>query len=167
MSKENLIAACGLYCGACEMYRAYHDNNESKLQYLVQGFNSKGGKFTAEDLKCDGCLAAGRLVAWGHQCKMRLCDRHGPEEPWCSSKCPDFPCKSLTDFANMGITHHNEIIDNLRRLEKAGIKKHTEQEEKRWLCPECQTPLAWYDQTCHQCGAKRPEHLYKVPDSIF
>jgi hypothetical protein len=56
MNKEKLIAACGLYCGACEMYRACQDNDEPRLQTLVRGFNSRGGKFTADDLKCDGCL---------------------------------------------------------------------------------------------------------------
>jgi hypothetical protein len=167
MEKEKSIAACGLYCGACEMYRAYHDNNESKLQMLLLGFNARGGKFTADDLKCDGCLAEGRLATWCRQCDMRNCPRHGPREPWCSSNCPDFPCKNLSDFANMKLVHHNEINDNLRRLEKAGIKKHARREEKRWLCPRCKTPLAWYDQTCRQCGAVRPASLYKVPDSIF
>jgi hypothetical protein len=167
MDKEKLIAACGLYCGACEMYRAYRNNDESKLNYLAQGFSARGMKITADDLKCDGCLAGGRLTPWCKTCEMKLCAKHKPGELWCSSKCPDFPCKALSDFANMGVTHHIEIIDNLRRLEKVGIKKHAEQEEKRWLCPQCQTPLAWYDQTCHKCGAKRPVHLYKVPDSIF
>ena len=167
MNKEKLIAPCGLFCGACEMYRAYHDNNESKMQTLEEGFNSRGWKFTADDLKCDGCIAGGRVVAWGHQCKMRLCARHTPEKPWCSPQCPDFPCQDLSDFAKMSITHHNEIIDNLRRLDKVGIKRHAFQEEKRWLCPECKTLLAWYDQKCQKCGAKRPEYLYKVPDSIF
>jgi hypothetical protein len=167
MDKENLVSACGLYCGACEMYRACHDNNESKLEYLAEGFSSRGFKVTAEELKCDGCLVEGRHAVWCRDCKMRICARHAPGEPWCSSSCPDFPCKTLTDFANMGVTHHLEIIDNLRRLEKVGIKKHARQEEKRWRCPQCQTPLAWYDQSCHKCGARRPEYLYEVPDSIF
>jgi len=167
MKKENLIAACGLYCGACEMYRAVHDDNKEKQQALVQAFNARGGKFILSDLECDGCLGGGRLSPWCRQCNIKSCTKRRPGEAICSSRCLDFPCKNLTDFANMKLAHHNEIIDNLRRLEKVGIKKHAQHEEKRWLCPQCKTPLAWYDQTCRQCGAARPEYLYKVPDSIF
>jgi hypothetical protein len=166
MDKEKLIAACGLYCGACEMYRAVHDNDTTKQQTLIKAFNSRGSKFTEKDLECDGCLAGERLSPWCRECKIKDCDKRKPGETICSSECTDFPCQQLTDFTAQ-MPHHLECIDNLRRLEKVGIKEHTWQEERRWLCPQCRTPLAWYDQTCRKCGAKRPEHLYKVPDSIF
>jgi predicted amidophosphoribosyltransferase len=60
------------------------------------------------------------------------------------------------------MTHHKEIIDNCRRLHKAGPKKHAGQEEKRWLCPECKQPLSWYDKACKKCGASRSEKVFKL-----
>ncbi len=166
MNKENLIAACGLYCGACEMYRAYHDNNEAKQQSLVKAFNSRGGNFSIKDLECDGCLAGGRLSPWCRQCNIKSCAKRRPGEAICSSACPDFPCQQLIEFEKQ-MPHHAEVIDNLRRLEKVGIKKHAAQEEKRWLCPQCQTPMSWYYGKCPKCGAERSKKLYKVPDNMF
>jgi hypothetical protein len=166
VDREKLIAACGTYCGACEMYRAIHDNNDAKQQALIKAFNSRGGKFTVADLECDGCLAGGRLSPWCRECKIKDCDKRKPGETICSSECPDFPCQKLNEFT-LQMPHHAEVIDNLRRLEKVGIKEHARQEEERWLCPQCRTPLAWYYKTCYKCGANRPEHLYKVPDNMF
>lgn len=166
MEREKLIAACGLYCGACEMYRAVHDNNGAKQQALIEAFNARGGKFTVDDLKCDGCLAGGRLSPWCRECNIMRCNIRKPGERICSPDCPDFPCSLLTEFAG-SMPHHMEVIDNLRRLEKAGLKKHAEQEEKRWLCPQCQTPMSWYYKTCYKCGAERSKQLYQVPENMF
>lgn len=164
MGTEKLVAACGLYCGACEMYRAVHDNNVPKQQALIKAFNSRGGKFTVTDLECDGCLAGGRLSPWCRECNIKSCVRRPPGETICPAACPDFPCKQLDDFAKQ-MSHHNEVIDNLRRLHKTGLKKHAAEEEKRWLCPGCKTHLSWYDAKCPICGRKRPEKLYKVPEN--
>jgi hypothetical protein len=166
MDREKLIAACGLYCGACEMYRAVHDNDTTRQQALVKAFNARGGKFTVKDLECDGCLAGGHLSPWCRQCNIKFCAERKPGETICSSACPDFPCQKLEDFAGQ-MPHHNEVIENLRRLEKVGIREHARREEERWLCPQCRTPLAWYYKTCYKCGAERSDKLYKVPDGIF
>ncbi len=166
MKRENLIAACGLYCGACEMYRAVHDNNEAKQQALIQAFNARGGKFTLADLECDGCLAGGRLSPWCRQCNIKSCAKLKPGETICSADCSDFPCSILIDFTK-SMPHHAEVVDNLRRLHKVGIKKHAEQEEKRWLCPQCKAPMSWYYKKCPKCGAERSKKLYKVPDNMF
>lgn len=166
MKRENLIAACGLYCGACEMYRAVHDNNEAKQQSLIQAFNSRGGKFTLADLECDGCLAGGRLSPWCRECNIKLCVKLKPGETICSADCPDFPCSILIDFTK-SMPHHAEVVDNLRRLHKVGIKKHAEQEEKRWLCLQCKTPMSWYYKKCPKCGVERSKKLYQVPDNMF
>ena len=165
MNNENLIAACGLYCGACEMYRAAHDNNHVKCEMLVKAFNSRGGNVTLEDIKCDGCLGGGKLTPWCRECGMRNCAKHKDGQKICSPDCGDFPCEQLFNFSKDNMTHHHEVLDNLHRLYKSGIKKHAREEEKRWLCPECKTPLSWYDAKCPKCGAKRPRQLYKVPEN--
>jgi hypothetical protein len=165
MNKENLIAACGLYCGACEMYRAVQDNNQQKCEALLKQFNSRGGNFTLDDITCDGCLGGGKLTPWCRECGMRNCAKHKNGETRCTPECPDFPCAQLTGFSTDQMTHHHEVLDNLDCLHKVGIKKHAEQEEKRWLCPECKTHLSWYDTKCPKCGKERSKKLYKVPEN--
>jgi hypothetical protein len=59
---ENLVAVCGLYCGACPMYLATHGNDEQKRKQLVQQFSSGPMKLAWEDIQCDGCLGNGRLA---------------------------------------------------------------------------------------------------------
>jgi hypothetical protein len=165
MNAENLVAACGLYCGACEMYRADHDNNEEKRQALLQQFAARGGKFTIDDLKCDGCLGHGRLTPFCRACEIRVCPQGKSGVTHCSD-CPDFPCSRITNFNNDGNIHHAEVLDNCRRLKDVGIKKWAKLEEERWLCPQCQSPMSWYDTICSRCGAARSERLFKMPKSM-
>jgi hypothetical protein len=163
MSKENLVAACGLYCGACEIYRAEHDGNQVKTEEIMAGLSARtGSNYTLEDMKCDGCLAGGNLNLWCRKCAIRDCAKEKQGESICSPDCADFPCSKLTDFSNDGMTHHKEIIENCRRLHKVGLNKHAVQEEKRWHCPECKQPMSWYDKTCRKCGAPRSEKVFKL-----
>jgi hypothetical protein len=149
------------------MYRSVHDNNKAKQEALIKAFNSRGGSFTAADLECDGCLAEGRLSPWCRQCEIKSCAKRKPGEIICSPDCPDFPCSALRDFLNAGLLHHEEVMDNLRRFHEKGLVKHAEDEERRWLCPQCKTPMSWYDRTCHQCGAERSKELFKITKSIY
>ena len=165
MNKENLIASCGLYCGACEMYRAVHDNNREKCQALLKAFNARGGNVTLADIECDGCLGGGKLTPWCKECGMRKCEKHKDGNKICSPECGDFPCEQLSNFSTDRMTHHHEVLDNLQRLSKAGIKKHAAAEEKRWLCPQCKMHLSWYDMKCPKCGKERSKKLYKVPEN--
>lgn len=148
------------------MYRAVHDNNKAKQQALIKAFNSRGGNFTLTDLECDGCLAGGRLSPWCRECNIKSCAKHKPGETICSPDCTDFPCSALDEFVKQ-MPHHAEVIENLHHLHEKGLKKHAEQEEKRWQCPQCKTPMAWYYQTCYKCGAKRSKELYEVPEGMF
>jgi hypothetical protein len=42
------------------------------------------------------------------------------------------------------------------------MKKWTKYEEERWHCPQCKTPLSWYEAQCSKCGAKRSEKLFPL-----
>jgi hypothetical protein len=162
MANEKLIATCGTYCGACEMYRAAKDKNQAKIDAMMKDFSSMGLNIKPETIDCDGCLAGGKLTPWCQECKMKKCAKEKGENGICSPTCPDFPCETLSKFSEDALTHHHEVLDNLRRLHEVGLKKHAEQEEKRWQCPKCKQPLAWYDRACPKCGEKRPDKLFKV-----
>ena len=62
--KENLVAVCGLYCGACPMYLATQTNNEEKQNALLKQFSAGPIKLKMEDLLCDGCIGNGRVASF-------------------------------------------------------------------------------------------------------
>jgi len=162
MQNEGLAAVCGLYCGACRAYRAWQDNNQELLEEIRQNMASRGTVANLEDLQCDGCLSGGRLTPYCQQCQLRLCPDDKSGVTRCSD-CPDFPCSRITGFNNDGVRHHAEVLDNLRRLQEIGLEAWLKQEEERWCCPQCQTPVDWYARTCFQCGAEQPYRLPTLP----
>ncbi|MCK4247085.1 MAG: DUF3795 domain-containing protein, partial [Methanomicrobia archaeon] len=49
MINENLVGRCGLYCGACIIYRAYKDSEE--LRRII----AKDNNCKPEEIRCEGC----------------------------------------------------------------------------------------------------------------
>lgn len=162
MKQTELIAICGLYCGACAIYQATQENDEQKLQDFAEGLSARTGKkFTVEDVVCDGCLTNGRLDLWCRNCKLRVCEKLQSGKVRCSD-CDEFACISLTDFRDDGMKHHSEITDNLEHLKSMGIEAWAEYEEKRWTCPTCGRMLSWYDTACRNCNTPRSKHLFSL-----
>ncbi len=159
--KEHLVAVCGLYCGACPMYLATQSKDEQKLQALLKQFSTGPMKLTMEDILCDGCLGNGRVASFCRRCAIRACPKDKSNVTLCSD-CPDFPCSRITDFNNDGMTHHAEVLDNLRRIREIGIQEWAKYEEERWECPGCRLPMSWYDVKCSGCGAARSGRLFKL-----
>jgi len=154
---ENLVAPCGLYCGACSGYlttQGYRDNRAS---------GSGGGKPkpSGESMLCDGCLGGGRVLAHVTKCAIRTCAESKTKTRRCS-ECAEFPCSRITDFNNDGMQHHSEVLANLRQLRTMGIKDWTKHEEERWTCPKCQTKLSWYDAECPKCKTPRSDKLFPL-----
>jgi len=160
--KENLVAVCGLYCGACPMYIATQTNDEQKQSALLKQFSSGPMKLKMEDLLCDGCIGNGRVASFCRNCPIRLCPADKQNVARCSD-CPDFPCSRITNFNNDGMPHHAEVLENLRKMREMGIQKWARYEEERWHCPQCRLPMSWYDSKCSNCGRPRSERLFPLP----
>jgi len=160
-SGEKLVAPCGLYCGACPMYLATQENSEKRLESLMKQFSAGKMQMKREDLLCDGCIGGGRVASFCRSCAMRSCAESKPDVTRCSD-CPDFPCSKITNFNNDGMTHHSEVLQNLRALKEMGISKWTQYEQDRWRCPQCKATLSWYDSACQKCGTKRSDKLFKL-----
>jgi hypothetical protein len=159
--KENLVAVCGLYCGACPMYIATQTNDEQKQSALLKQFSSGPMKFKMEDLLCDGCIGNGRVASFCRSCPIRSCPVDKQNVARCSD-CPDFPCSRISNFNNDGMLHHAEVLQNLRRIREMGIQKWAKYEEERWRCPQCRMPMSWYDSKCSKCGTPRSERLFPL-----
>ena len=159
--KEQLVAVCGLYCGACPMYLATQSNDEQKQKELLKRFSSGPMKLKLEDVLCDGCIGNGRVASFCLNCAIRKCPNDKQNITLCSD-CPDFPCSRITDFNNDGMPHHGEVLENLRQIRNMGIKKWAKHEEERWQCPQCQQPMSWYDSKCSNCETPRSERLFSL-----
>jgi hypothetical protein len=158
---EKLVAPCGLYCGACPMYLATQENSQQRLNAFGQQFSARKIQLKLEDVLCDGCIGGGRVAAFCQKCALRSCAAGKSNVTRCSD-CPDFPCSKITNFNNDGMTHHSEVLENLRRLREMGISKWTQYEQDRWRCPQCKENLSWYDKACPKCGTRRSDKLFPL-----
>ena len=158
---ELLVAPCGLYCGACPMYLDTQDKTGDRFKSLLKQFSSGNMQIKKEDLLCDGCIANGRVATFCRKCAIRACAEEKPNVTRCSD-CSEYPCTRITSFNNDGMTHHGEVLANLRQIREKGIKEWTKYEEDRWHCPQCRASISWYDKACPKCGAKRSDRLFPL-----
>jgi len=166
MQKGHLAAICGLYCGACSVYRAGRDENPQIIEEIAQAIAKHlpvpVDELNFDNLNCDGCLGGGRISPHCRDCAIRLCAEQKPGVVHCA-ECNDFPCSIITDFNNDGLPHHAEVIENLAHMREIGVENWIREQEKRWKCPNCGTSMHWYGGTCNKCGTVQPDRLSKLP----
>ncbi|MFC1924846.1 DUF3795 domain-containing protein [Chloroflexota bacterium] len=177
VDKRNLAASCGLYCGACLLYRANKRGDSELLEQVKEQFiqvfsnienlqqppgmhpPSKGSDYSymqrevqegSINLCCEGCLSD-LVSSHCRNCGFRECAQ---ERGFTNcSQCPDMPCQLLVDFSNDGTPHHGNVLISLERQKKIGIDAWLAEQEKSWRCIQCESPLAWYDTECPDCQA--------------
>lgn len=161
MTNEHLAAVCGLYCGACGLYRARHDNNPEQLEEIIKTVSERWG-IPAEEEDCDGCLSGGKLSPYCRTCPIMRCPSTTIGVKRCSD-CPHFPCTMITSFNNDGVRHHAEVFANIKRQREIGVAAWLKEQEQRWQCQGCGTPMAWYTRVCYKCGKSQPYRLPSLP----
>jgi len=147
MTDAALAGACGLYCGACPIYRMYKDQDTERLERAAREvFHCR-----PEDIRCEGCR--GPLDdRWSPECRFAICTQERGVT-FCY-ECADFPCKDLSAFS----ADRNDIpLTNLRRLAEAGLEVWLAEQDARWRCPACGKPVDIYSETCRACGAELPK----------
>ena len=84
-----MIGYCGYNCHLC----AARSDDLTVRQKMVDGWRRIFGHqdYTAENVKCDGCLSDGRLA--DKSCKARPCAREKGVEN--CAYCDEFPCKKM------------------------------------------------------------------------
>ncbi|MBN2325244.1 MAG: DUF3795 domain-containing protein [Spirochaetes bacterium] len=136
-----LLGFCGLYCGACNHYRASY----SEGSHLY-------GAGDLERFVCRGCRGETALLHEGCDvCGIRLCaEKNGLIH---CGRCEEFPCDQLIEFQHDARhIHHLDIVGNLRKIEEKGPSPWLEAQEERWTC-ECGLCYSWYEVRCNRCGA--------------
>ena len=157
MEGEHLGADCGLYCGACTLYRIRHDADRKDLAEVLAPVAERLG-IPAEELACEGCLSDGPLSPNCVRCGIRRCAAERPGVTRCAD-CPEFPCERITRFSTDGVPHHSEVLDNVRRQQKIGVYEWLQEEFERVRCQYCGCSQDWYAQKCHRCGTLHPQTI--------
>jgi hypothetical protein len=140
----NLMAFCGLYCGACSFKVAF----DEKSREHIKNMPAKYDQYKNAELEfCPGC----RLDSQHTDCKIRNCAK-SKGLTHCG-ECPDFPCIILKAFNDDGMPHHAGCIPNLKTIKEKGLDSFLEGQEKYWTC-SCGVKTSWYLQNC--VGCKKP-----------
>jgi len=150
MSNE-LIAYCGLYCGACSFKVAFEEHNREHLMRMPAKYDHL--KHAPLEF-CPGCRLENRCG----DCAIRDCAIEKNIE-YCSL-CDDFPCEKLLKFNNDGIPHHAEAIENLKVLKTMGAEQWLAVQKAKWMCT-CTARYSWYLKECKKCAT-----VQKNPISI-
>ena len=154
----DFVSPCGLYCGVCAIYMAHRDNNlkfKERLVKLYQGEVSGKGtlpnseSLSIEDIKCRGCLSDERFMHC-RQCETRECAQ---ERGFTGcQQCEEFPCVHIDNFP---MTIGKKVI--LRAIpywREVGNEKWIQDEEARYVCPECGQKVFRGVVVCNRCKAK-------------
>jgi hypothetical protein len=146
MAQEELLAACGLYCGACYHYRAGQPGGEHLLTEAA-----RGGR-PLEGYTCRGCRSDKLYIHPGcAQCAIRDCaDERGILH---CGVCERVPCDRLLAFRDDGHVHHLPILEQLEALSRKDPGQWLAEQAARWTCP-CGTPYSWYETICSRCGTR-------------
>ncbi|HEC77658.1 MAG TPA: DUF3795 domain-containing protein [candidate division WOR-3 bacterium] len=139
----DLIGRCGLYCGACDIYRAWIDKDEEKLKGMAKYF-----RCAPEQIRCSGCQSTSK-DKWSGDCKIVQClDRNHYQ--YC------YEC-ALTEqcdiFQKLNKRYKDMPGRNLTRLKKIGEECFLKEQKFRWSCPECRAPVEYGAEKCRKCGA--------------
>jgi hypothetical protein len=149
-SNINLLAYCGLYCGACSFKVAF----DEKSREHIKNMPAKYDQYKNAELEfCPGC----RLDSQHTDCKIRNCAL-SKGLTHCGG-CTDFPCAILKAFNDDGMPHHAGCIPNLKMIKEKGTDSFLDHQEKYWTC-SCGAKTSWYLQNCTLCGMKT-DHSYQ------
>ena len=69
--------------------------------------------------------------------------------------CDSFPCTNLSHLDKRYRTKYGmSMIDNLKYIERHGIRNLTRNEKERWACPSCGQLICVHKPQCPSCGRK-------------
>ena len=123
MKEFQLLGACGLYCGACDHYRAFLPESRYLLEHMI-----------ADDRdfeECHGCRSD-ILTTSCSMCSIKKCA--GERGILHCGLCPEYPCGQLKSFQHDGKIHHIVVLDNIENLKNRGSETWLAEQSRRWEC---------------------------------
>ncbi|MCP4752057.1 MAG: DUF3795 domain-containing protein [Proteobacteria bacterium] len=153
---KDLMAPCGLYCGACGIYIATRDNNEKFRGVMAGLYGTK-----PEETECLGCMQTNptkNMYGWCEQCNMRNCVKE--KGYYSCHQCQDWPCEMTENF---GFATGVNVMKKTIPLWREKVAEHGDEEGSvewaraecgRYHCSSCGEPLFRGAQSCRAC--KKP-----------
>lgn len=149
---KKLVGRCGLYCGACPIYRAFKDSEKLRQKIAVEENRSP------EEIRCEGCqtvLTKGwnSRESWGRNCGIVKC-LQSKKLNFCY-ECDVYPnCQKFRRVADFSSERDENLVDNLDKIRQGKVEEWLKEEDKKWKCDKCHRPVSMYLEECHWCGAK-------------
>ncbi len=150
---KNLLAPCGLYCGACGVYIATRDENEKFKSVMGNLYGTK-----PEETECLGCMQPDppkRPYGFCEICKIRNCVKS--KGFYSCHQCKEWPCNRIDNF---GFTTGIRVMKRAIPLWRAKVAEHGDvkgsiewarAECEHYDCPSCGKPLFRGAQECRVC----------------
>ena len=136
MYEKNLVAPCGIYCGACRHYLLLKKD-------LLEERGYKQG--------CKGCRIRNKNCTF----IKKECSLIRKNEIEFCYECNTFPCSNLKRIDDIYSKRYDvSLIKNLKRLQKVGFEQWLQEKEKLYQCPDCGGEISVHDAECFDCGNK-------------
>lgn len=124
MTREQLVAPCGMNCALCQAYQG------------------KG-------LACRGCGQGGERKACLN-CAIQKC---GHKKSFCF-ECAGYPCKRLRALDKRYRTkYHMSMLENLAFVQTNGLEAFVRQQNERYRCSKCGKLRTVHQDYCLYCAA--------------
>jgi len=132
MITYNLIAPCGMNCGTCLGYQR-------------------------EKNRCNGCRVNPAVYFKSiERCIIRNCMYLKETISGFCNDCEKYPCQRLKQLDKRYRTRYTmSMIDNLESIRNIDLDKFVENENQRWICPNCGEILCVHRDFCLNCKEKR------------
>ena len=150
---NRLLSRCGIYCGACYVYRAQRDDG-TLLEEM-----SKRLRVPPEKIRCNGCSGPYE-EQWPNcqKCAFKDCQKRRAVDN--CAQCADFnSCADYQQLADFTAYRGEDVRVALKRIEAGEGEAWLKEQQERWTCSRCGFPLMWYDNVCRRCEWKIREKL--------
>ncbi len=144
---HTLLSRCGIYCGACYVYRAERDCGDF-LREVAEWQNVELDK-----VKCNGCFAP-EEEKWPNciGCHPWEClEEKGLKFCYECDEFWEYSCEKYNSLENFCSKRGERTRQNLIKM-KANPEKYLIEQDKQWRCFSCGESYSWYEETCHHCG---------------
>lgn len=147
MNSKNIVGKCGLYCGACTIYRAQRDGEDLRNRIAEKS------NCSPEQVRCNGC---GELTSecWGKGCKIVVCIQ-AKGFKFCY-ECPEYENSSCSKYESLLKRYLGIGVDlrkNSSKIKEGKIDEWLQDSEELFKCKACGKPVsAWFIE-CHHCGS--------------
>jgi hypothetical protein len=145
---RGLTSRCGIYCGACYVYRAQEDGGA-----FLEVVSERLG-VPPDEVRCGGCTGPEEEL-WRNckKCEVLPC-LNGRGIEFCYM-CPEFDegsCEKYERISRFASERGEDVRAAMERIRAGEAEAWLEEQDQKWRCPHCQGNISWYEEICHHCN---------------